>query len=90
MNQMRVPMGAMLEPRDTLSDKDGVLRNCYVEMDPEGSMVVKRPGTSLVFSYGCTGQGAVWFGGNAVFVACDTLVIGKVVSMKASVKAGAL
>ncbi len=80
----------MLEGRDTLSEKDGVLRNCYVEMDPEGPMVVKRPGTDLILSYGCTGQGAVWFGGKAIFVACDTLYDGVAVNMKATVKAGAV
>lgn len=91
----RILLAGALEPRDGNLTKDSLLTNCYAEENPEGIMIVKRPGNSLeavLASPSCTGQGAVFFGGKALFVLCDTLLTTPsiFVTIKASVKAGGL
>lgn len=76
METQRVLLANIMEPRDSTATKDAALTNCYVEDNPEGPTIVKRPGmVSLGALCAGGGQGAIFFGGKAVFVACDTLFV---------------
>jgi hypothetical protein len=57
-------------------DKDGLLINGYLELEPEGAAVIKRPG-NLFLGNVCagTGQGAASYGSRIIFIACDTLFV---------------
>lgn len=91
METQRISLYQAIEPRDATLTKDGVLTNCYAEDNPEGVMIVKRGGISEVTTLCAgTGQGAYYFNGLAVFVACDTLVMNRVQVLLASVKAGSV
>ena len=90
--QIRLELGTLLEGRDgSRAGKDGLLTNCYKEQNPEGLMVIKRPGLSPIGTFsGCTGQGAYYYGGRAIFIACDTLnIVTFYVMATATVNAGA-
>lgn len=86
---VRLLLVSYLEPRDSVVDKDGILSNCYAEQNPEGPMIVKRPGNEGLGSLGTTGQGAFWHEGCTFYVADNTLfACTRLVTMSASVHAG--
>lgn len=80
METKRIPLPSILATRDASVTKDGLLTNCYSEQGPDGvEKIVKRPGMSLRANIGaadCPGQGAFFFLGGPVFIACDTLTVG--------------
>ena len=89
LEQVRLLLVTYLEPRDSVASKDGVLANCYAEDNPEGPMIVKRPGNEFLGDLGTTGQGGIWFEGNTIFVADDTLLANlRFVNLTSSVHAG--
>lgn len=89
METQRIGLYSALEPRDSSMGKDSILTNCYPEENPEGIAIVKRGGYSEVATLCAgTGQGAYYFNGLAVFVACDTLVMNRVQVLLATTKAG--
>lgn len=76
---MRLPFGISLESRDGTLSKDQGLKNALLEINPDRSFLVKRPGVENGFSgipAGSIGQGIVGFGGNLYAISDDTLYIG--------------
>lgn len=89
METKRVPVVGFLENRNGTLTKDGVMDNCYVEDNPEGTMAVKRPGLAFLASLGVLGQGAGVYNSLPVFIVDDTLVTGgHFVNMTATTHAG--
>lgn len=54
---MRLSIANTIQSRDGTLDKDAKLVNCYVEQLGDEAIVYKRPGLSLIYDLGTTGQG---------------------------------
>jgi len=80
MPRVPIPVAAPIEPRAAGTDKDCLLRNCYVEKQASGLQIVKRPGlTQHSTVTAACGQGIlVDPSGNTIVVRGDEIITSSV------------